>query len=116
MVRITAQTNVNIRMDMETKKAFDEFCSEIGLSVSAAFNIFAKTVVREQRIPFALTTETPNSVTLAAIKKVDDMKCHPELCKGYQNVDWMMEDASQSGFGHDMAVLTTDDPGEAGSS
>ena len=87
-----AQTNVNIRMDMETKKAFDKFCAEIGLSVSSAFNIFAKTVVREQRIPFALTTETPNSVTLAALKEVEDMKRHPELCKGYQDVDRMMED------------------------
>ena len=53
-----AQTNVNIRMDEETKIAFDQFCSEIGLSASSAFNIFAKTVVREQRIPFELTTKT----------------------------------------------------------
>ncbi|MBP5294037.1 MAG: type II toxin-antitoxin system RelB/DinJ family antitoxin [Clostridia bacterium] len=53
-----AQTNVNIRMDEETKIAFDKFCSEIGLSASSAFNIFAKTVVREQRIPFELTTKS----------------------------------------------------------
>ena len=52
-----AQTSVNIRMDTATKEAFDKFCDEIGLSVSAAFNIFAKTVVREQRIPFELTAE-----------------------------------------------------------
>ena len=55
------QTNVNIRMDETTKKAFEKFCEEIGLSVSSAFNIFAKTVVREQRIPFRLTTDVPNS-------------------------------------------------------
>ena len=66
-----AQTNVNIRMDEETKVAFDKFCKEIGLSVSTAFNIFAKTVVREQRIPFELTTETPNSVTLAAMSSAE---------------------------------------------
>ena len=51
-----AQTNVNIRMDEATKLAFDKFCEEIGISVSSAFNIYAKTVVREQRIPFELTT------------------------------------------------------------
>ena len=62
-----AQTNVNIRMDEATKIAFDKFCEEIGISVSSAFNIFAKTVVREQRIPFELTTEAPNSATLAAM-------------------------------------------------
>ena len=62
-----AQTSVNIRMDEATKVAFDRFCNEIGLAMSAAFNIFAKTVVREQRIPFELTTEIPNAVTLAAM-------------------------------------------------
>ena len=48
-------------------KDFDKFCEEIGLSVSAAFNIFAKTVVREQRIPFELTTETPNSINVTGV-------------------------------------------------
>ena len=67
-----AQTNVNIRMDESTKIAFDKFCNEIGLSVSSAFNIFAKTVVREQRIPFELTTEVPNNVTIEAMKEYDE--------------------------------------------
>ncbi|MBQ9080730.1 MAG: type II toxin-antitoxin system RelB/DinJ family antitoxin [Clostridia bacterium] len=78
-----AQTNVNIRMDEETKKAFDKFCDEIGLSVSAAFNIFAKTVVREQRIPFALSVETPNAETVAAMNEYYEMKAHPEKYKRY---------------------------------
>ena len=66
-----AQTNVNIRMDEATKKAFDAFCEEIGLSVSSAFNIFAKTVVREQRIPFELTTEIPNDTTISAMASAE---------------------------------------------
>lgn len=66
-----AQTNVNIRMDEATKIAFDKFCNEIGLSVSSAFNIFAKTVVREQRIPFELTTEVSNPLTLAALENAE---------------------------------------------
>ncbi len=78
-----AQTSVNIRMDEETKKAFDKFCDEIGLSVSAAFNIFAKTVVREQRIPFALSVETPNAETVAAMNEYYEMKAHPEKYKRY---------------------------------
>ena len=78
-----AQTNVNIRMDESTKLAFDKFCSEIGLSVSSAFNIFAKTVVREQRIPFELTTEVPNSITIAAMNEYDEMQNHPEKYKRY---------------------------------
>ena len=77
------QTNVNIRMDEATKIAFDKFCNEIGLSVSSAFNIFAKTVVREQRIPFELTTEVPNSITIAAMNEYDEMQKHPEKYKRY---------------------------------
>lgn len=65
------QMNVNIRMDEATKTAFDKFCREIGLSTSTAFNIFAKTVVREQRIPFELTTEVPNAATRAAMDKAN---------------------------------------------
>ena len=87
-----AQTNVNIRMDEATKVAFDKFCSEIGLSVSSAFNIFAKTVVREQRIPFELTTEVPNEVTMAAMDECYEMQKHPERYKSYTDVEQMMED------------------------
>ena len=78
-----AQTNVNIRMDEATKKAFDAFCEEIGLSVSSAFNIFAKTVVREQRIPFELTTEIPNDITIAAMNEYYEMQKNPEKYKRY---------------------------------
>ena len=52
-------TNVNVRMENETKKEFEEFCKDVGLSVSAAFNIFAKKVVREHRIPFDISNEDP---------------------------------------------------------
>ena len=83
------QTNVNIRMDEATKIAFDKFCQEIGLSVSAAFNIFAKTVVREQRIPFELTTEVPNEITRRAI---ENARNGIGLSKGFHSVSELMED------------------------
>lgn len=84
-----AQTNINIRMDEATKVAFDKFCREIGLSTSAAFNIFAKTVVREQRIPFALTTEVPNDQTKQAM---DNVKQGKNLSREFHTVSDLMED------------------------
>ena len=84
-----AQTNVNIRMDEATKIAFDRFCEEIGISVSSAFNIFAKTVVREQRIPFELTTEIPNAETKKAIENV---RKGVGLSRGFHSVSELMED------------------------
>ena len=50
------QTSINIRMDNELKNDFDTFCEKVGMSMSTAFCIFAKTVVREQRIPFEIAT------------------------------------------------------------
>lgn len=87
-----AQTNVNIRMDESTKKAFDAFCSEIGLSVSSVFNMFAKTVVREQRIPFEITADIPNKETREAIAEVQRMKTDPTIGKTYDDVDTMFEE------------------------
>ena len=87
--------NVNIRMDDATKAQFDAFCSEVGLSVSAAFNLFAKRVVKEQRIPFDITTEVPNAETRAAIRQAEYMSEHPELFKSYQNVQELFDDLSK---------------------
>ena len=83
-----AQTNVNIRMDEATKIAFDRFCNEIGISVSSAFNIFAKTVVREQRIPFEIKAEIPNSVTIAAM---DSAEKGEDVYGPFDSVDSLME-------------------------
>lgn len=50
-----SQTNVNIRMDSKLKKDFSSFCEEIGMSMTTAFCVFAKTAVREKRIPFEIS-------------------------------------------------------------
>ena len=47
-----AQTSINIRMDEDLKRQFDACCKEMGMSMTTAFSIFAKTVVRKQAIPF----------------------------------------------------------------
>lgn len=44
-------------MDEVTKKQFEMICNELGLNMSTAFNIFAKTVVRQQKIPFELSID-----------------------------------------------------------
>lgn len=49
--------NMNIRIDEDAKKGLSKFCDEVGISVSAAFNMFAKYVVRNQRFPFDITTD-----------------------------------------------------------
>lgn len=49
-----AQTLINFRIDESTKKQMEQICNELGITLSTAFNIFAKKVIREKRIPFDL--------------------------------------------------------------
>jgi len=48
---------VNFRLDENDKIKMEKVCNEIGLSMSAAFTIFAKKVGREKRIPFELNVD-----------------------------------------------------------
>lgn len=49
---------VNFRLDEVDKKGMEQVCNEIGISMSAAFAIFAKKVNREKRIPFELNVDS----------------------------------------------------------
>lgn len=71
------QTNINIRMDENLKKQFDMLCGELGLNMTTAFNIFARTVVRQQRIPFEVALDVPNADTIAAMKEAERIGSDP---------------------------------------
>lgn len=65
--------NVTFRMDKGDKQEFERVINAIGLNLSSAFNIFAKAVIRENAIPFALKiekNEIPNDETIAAMERV----------------------------------------------
>lgn len=49
--------NVNFKLDEDVKKKMEQVCGELGLSMSAAFTIFAKKVGRERRIPFEVCVD-----------------------------------------------------------
>lgn len=48
---------INVRVDNDVKRNAERTLNDIGLSMSAAINIFLKTVVRENRIPFELSAD-----------------------------------------------------------
>ncbi|WP_294427599.1 type II toxin-antitoxin system RelB/DinJ family antitoxin [uncultured Treponema sp.] len=53
-----AQAMVNFRMDSDEKNSFEEVCEQLGLSITSAFKMFAKKVIREKRIPFEVSLES----------------------------------------------------------
>ena len=72
-----AQTvNINFRMDSDLKKDLEETCSDMGMSMTTAFTIFAKTVVRERKIPFEAAADpfySENNIRYLE-KKMEDYK------------------------------------------
>ncbi|MCI9432355.1 MAG: type II toxin-antitoxin system RelB/DinJ family antitoxin [Oscillospiraceae bacterium] len=84
------QTTLNVRMDEDLKRRFDSFCAEVGMNASVAVNLFVKAVIREQRIPFEITT-APNQDTRAAIEETEKDLTSRKL-KSYANVDEMMKE------------------------
>ncbi|MBQ6502514.1 MAG: type II toxin-antitoxin system RelB/DinJ family antitoxin [Flexilinea sp.] len=54
---MSEMVNVNLKMDSDVKRSMEQACAELGLSMSAAFNIFARKVGREKRIPFDVSVD-----------------------------------------------------------
>ena len=52
-----AQSMDKFRMDSELKKNMEKICSDMGMSMTTAFTIFAKKVTRERRIPFEISAD-----------------------------------------------------------
>ena len=46
---------VSLRFEDTMKQELDEMCSELGMSLSTFFMIYAKRALRDRAIPFALT-------------------------------------------------------------
>ncbi len=49
--------SVNFKLDYDVKKSMEQACADMGLSMSAAFTVFAKKVGRERRIPFEISAD-----------------------------------------------------------
>lgn len=80
--------NVTIRVDEEIKKQADDLFSDLGMSLSTALNIFLRQSVREQRLPFEISRNVPNAVTLAAMEAAENDE---DLYGPFDSVESLME-------------------------
>ena len=65
-----AQQTFSIRMDAQLKKEFDALVEDMGMNATTAFNIFARAVVREKKIPFEIGTQHTQEKSLT--KNIND--------------------------------------------
>ena len=83
-----ANTNINIRMDADLKRQFEAFCADMGMTMTTAFNVFARKAVREYRIPFEVGGEMPNDDTK---KAMEDARKGIGMSKAFSSVEELME-------------------------
>ncbi|MDR1114162.1 MAG: type II toxin-antitoxin system RelB/DinJ family antitoxin [Candidatus Margulisbacteria bacterium] len=71
---MTDTVNLSIRINKGLKEQAENLFAELGLNITTAFNVFVRQVVRQRKIPFELTLDMPNDVTLAAMQELNDMR------------------------------------------
>jgi DNA-damage-inducible protein J len=90
---------MNVRIDENVKKSFDEFCAEVGLNASVAVNMFVRAVLRSRSIPFSITDavdETGDERVLAEALRATLMERLEEGGSGsWVDHSTVMEDARQ---------------------
>lgn len=63
-------TNMTFRMDKDVKAQMSAICSELGMTTSTAFNLFANAFVRAKGMPFQVTlaekTQVPSKAQMLA--------------------------------------------------
>ena len=87
-----SKVSTNISIDAETKAKAQAMLADLGMDLSTAVNIFLRQMLYEGGIPFSITRNTPNKITLEAMKEAQEISRSPEKYKRYGDVDSMMED------------------------
>ena len=63
---------LNVRVDANDKKSFEQFCSSVGMNVSTAVNMFIKAVLREHKLPFEIKTSNFDDEVYNKLKEAEE--------------------------------------------
>lgn len=88
---------MTIEIDPEVKQQFEDFCDNVGLSVSAAVNLFVYRVIKDNKLPFEIEGDMPNDETLKTLEEAKLIEANPDSYKSYANFDEVLKDV----FGDD---------------
>lgn len=64
-------TTLNIRVNSNDKKNFEQFCNNVGMNVSTAVNMFIKAVLREQKLPFEVRSNSFDNQIYQSLKEAE---------------------------------------------
>ena len=80
-------STITVRVEEKVKKEASNIFKEVGMDMSTAINIYLKQVIRSNGIPFQLSAEIPNEVTMRAI-----MAAEKGDMASFSSIDELMED------------------------
>ncbi|MCD8045480.1 MAG: type II toxin-antitoxin system RelB/DinJ family antitoxin [Clostridiales bacterium] len=63
-----ALSTFSVRMDENLKRQFDALCADFGMNATTAFNVFARAVVREKKIPFEIRSSNNDELKAAGMQ------------------------------------------------
>lgn len=94
MANITNAINMSFRVDKDLKEQADELFRSLGMNTSVALNMFLTQSVREQKIPFVASMQSPepSERLKEALHELEYAEKHPEEYKGYHNINDFIED------------------------
>lgn len=73
---------VNFRIDKKLKENVDKVCRELGITMSAAFNMFARNLVKNKNINFSTTKELNSGFNIGNLfNTLDDIGIHSKKTK-----------------------------------
>ena len=80
-------STITVRVEDKLKKESGDVFREIGMDMSTAITIYLKQVVRTRGIPFPVSAEKPNALTLKAIREAEKGEM-----ASFASIDALMED------------------------
>lgn len=87
-----ATTNINVRVDSMLKQEAEALFNDLGLNMSSAINMFLRSAIMHNGIPFEVKRQTPNEETKAALNEYEEMKKNPGNYKRYDSFDEILDE------------------------
>lgn len=81
-----AQATFSVRMDENLKNDFDALCTDFGMSMTTAINVFARAVVRERKIPFEISASTESRTRMSGLDAFNALRTQAKK-NGLQDLD-----------------------------
>ncbi len=87
-----ATTNINVRVDSTLKQEAEALFMDLGLNMSSAINMFLRSAINHNGIPFEVKRPAPNAETKAALNEYEEMQKNPDKYKRYESFDEMIDE------------------------